>query len=159
MPNCQIEIETNVSAWKRVAWSQGEKALTQVGIDAQRNVAALCPVDTGLLRNSITYALAGKEPAKKTYKATKGDGQGAYEGTLGTQNELAVYIGTNVEYAPYQEYGDFEHKHGQWHYIRDGITDHIGEYKEVINKILEEGVSELALGKGIASLLMSDEEG
>ena len=65
-------------------------------------------VITGLLRNSITYALAGKEPQIKTYSSDDGTISGEYEGTApeeDDEHEESVYIGTNVEYAPYVELG------------------------------------------------------
>ncbi len=58
-------------------------------------------VDTGLLRNSITYALSGEAAARSTYRADRGGGSGSYTGTApsGSRTEQAVYVGTNVEYA------------------------------------------------------------
>lgn len=147
--NFEISMESYVSDFKKAAWSQGEKALTQVGIDAQRNVAALVPVDTGLLRNSITYAISGQAPAKNSYKGKDGT-HGSYDGTVGDPDELAVYIGTNVEYAEAVEYGDrMHHENGQAHFLRDGISDHLDEYKEAIERIMDEAVTELALGNGL----------
>lgn len=146
----EIELESFVDDFKKAAWSQGEKALTQVGIDAQKNVAALVPVDTGLLRNSITYAISGKAPAKKSYKADSGGESGSYDGTVGSENELAVYIGSNVEYAASVEFDEKKrHESGQAHYLRDGINDHLDEYKEAMKKILDEGVTQTSIGKGI----------
>lgn len=145
----EISMESFVPDFKKAAWSQGEKALTQVGIDAQRNVAALVPVDTGLLRNSITYAISGQAPAKKSYKGKDGT-SGSYEGTVGDSDELAVYIGTNVEYADAVEFREnVQHINGQAHFLRDGITNHLGEYKEAIERIMDEAITELALGKGL----------
>lgn len=150
----EISMESYVSDFKKAAWSQGEKALTQVGIDAQKNVAALVPVDTGLLRNSITYAISGQSPAKERYKANKGDASGSYNGIVGDSNELAVYIGTNVEYAEAVEFREnVQHINGQAHFLRDGITDHLGEYKESIEKVLSESDTEFSLGKGIIKKL------
>lgn len=77
-------------------------------------------VDTGLLRNSITYALSGQAPKLKMYRADKttaGDKAGDlvegnvrigfYTGTAPDDPEdaPAVYIGTNVEYALYVHEG------------------------------------------------------
>lgn len=77
-------------------------------------------VDTGLLRNSITYALSGQAPKLKMYRADKttaGDKAedlvegnviiGFYTGTAPDDPEdaPAVYIGTNVEYALYVHEG------------------------------------------------------
>lgn len=62
-------------------------------------------IDTGLLRNSITYALDGEAPHEATYKADKGGTSGHYSGTAPKDGIMghsrSVYIGTNVEYAPY----------------------------------------------------------
>lgn len=63
--------------------------------------------DTGLLKNSITHALDGESTAKVEYHADKGDGQGRYVGTTPEEpkGSAAVYVGTNVEYAPYVHEG------------------------------------------------------
>lgn len=72
-------------------------------------------IDTGLLRNSITYALSGESAAIDSYEDDDGKQKGTYSGTapkeglLGTGlfagSKQAVYIGTNVEYAPYVHEG------------------------------------------------------
>lgn len=63
-------------------------------------------VDTGLLRNSITHAVAGKPAAIGGYSADtpkKGrENSGSYSGNAPppeTPEKPAVYVGTNVEYA------------------------------------------------------------
>ena len=88
-----------------------DRALMTVGMmgesEAKRNLTKNKSVDTGLLRNSITYARGGKPANISAYKADKGDGSGSYSGTASKdpKDEYAVYIGTNVEYAPYVELG------------------------------------------------------
>ena len=91
-----------------------DRALEAVGMAASDYAAAKAPVDTGLLRNSITYALHGKGAAIETYESnetSKRTGKtikkktGSYSGTA-PDDENAVYVGTNVEYAAYVEYGD-----------------------------------------------------
>lgn len=64
-------------------------------------------IDTGLLRNSITYALDGEAPATATYKADKGNESGSYSGTAPKESgkSRSVIIGTNVEYAIYVHEG------------------------------------------------------
>lgn len=61
------------------------------------------------LRNSITWALAGRKPAVQSYKADKPKNgviqTGEYSGAAPNDDELSVYVGTNVEYAPYVELG------------------------------------------------------
>ena len=55
------------------------RALERIGMQAEGYAKDLTPVDTGNLRNSITYDI--------------------------DKDERKVYIGTNVEYAPYVELG------------------------------------------------------
>ncbi len=55
------------------------RALNAVGLQAEGYAKRLCPVDTGNLRNSITHGF--------------------------DDTELVAYIGTNVEYAAYVEFG------------------------------------------------------
>lgn len=70
-------------------------------------------VDTGLLRNSITYALDGEPPNTQTYSADKPSkygkkekSSGSYSGTAPKEsNGRSVIIGSNVEYAPYVHEG------------------------------------------------------
>ena len=75
-----------------------------IGMTAERHAKKKCPVDTGRLRNSITYALAGEETHVKSYKANKGGKDRetyTYEGTAEGKKGSGVYIGTNVEYAAF----------------------------------------------------------
>ena len=98
-----------------------EKALTMIGglieSAAKEQLTANGSVDTGLLRNSITYALGGEYPAAAQY-TNNGNGtdkagrkidpkEGTYDtpAPADTGSERTVYIGTNVEYAPYVELG------------------------------------------------------
>ena len=63
-------------------------------------------IDTGLLKNSVTYAISGEGAAEQTYKADKGGKGGSYKGkTPEYKKGLGVYIGTNVEYARYVHEG------------------------------------------------------
>ena len=85
------------------------KALEMIGIKAEGYAKALCPVDTGNLRNSITH-----------------------------QVDLSVdgvYIGTNVEYGPYVELGTVKLPDGK-PFIRPAIENHMSEYKQIaINEL------------------------
>lgn len=117
-----------------------EKALTIIGMKAEKYAKARCPVGTvestgikgyrgGTLRNSITFDV-------------QIDGKSA---------ELAV--GTNVEYAPYVELGTgpYFNTPPEWEnfevappngtgnsyvkprpYLRPAIEDHIAEYENII---------------------------
>ena len=117
--------------------------LEMIGQEAEKNAKEECPVDTGLLRNSITHALAGKAPATKSYKADKPDKNGVtksgtYKGKTPKQgNEHSVYIGSNVEYALDVEYGDKNHKTGKKHFLKDAATNHNDQYKEIMKLALK----------------------
>lgn len=70
-------VEDNTDTIKTLMVDAMRIALEAVGLAAEGYAKRLCPVDTGRLRNSITH----------------------------TADEEYAYIGTNVEYAPYIEYG------------------------------------------------------
>ena len=102
--------------------------------DAKKNITAAGAVDTGRLRNSITYALAGEEAHVKSYKANKGGKDRetyTYNGTAEGEKGSGVYIGTNVEYAPGIELGTHR-KAGAVHFLQDAATNHTDEYKRLM---------------------------
>lgn len=85
-------------------------ALDAIGLKAAGDVRLKAPVDTGLLKNSITHAIGGMMPELSEYKADSADKNGeyktgSYEGTAEKRATPTVYIGTNVEYAIYVEEG------------------------------------------------------
>ena len=130
-----------------------ENALIICGQSAERYAKGLCTYRTGLLRNSITYAVSGDSPAISSYKADKSDARGSYSGSVGDKKEKAVYVGSNVEYAPFIELGTGRRTKGgrqsKWSYksddgvksttggmaqpfLRPAISDHSGEYQRII---------------------------
>ncbi len=82
------------------------QALLAIGAAAEGHAKALTPVDTGRLRNSISH----------------------------TADSDAAYIGTNVEYAPYVEYGSVHNK--AHHMIKKAATEHGDEYKAIAKAAL-----------------------
>jgi phage gpG-like protein len=81
-----------------------------VGGMAEGYAKALAPADTGNLRDSITH-----------------DHENNYR---------TVVIGTNVQYAPYQELGA-PNAHVPPHpYLRPAIENHVDEYMDVLRKIV-----------------------
>ena len=136
---------------------QVEAGLEAIGLQAERhakeNITRNGTVDTGLLRNSVTHAVSGGSPALQQYSADRGDGRGSYSGIVGDASEKAVYIGTNVEYAPYVEYGHKQevgryvpaigkrlvkpHVPAQ-PYLRPAASQHNEEYKRIMEAALKD---------------------
>lgn len=88
-----------------------DRALEEIGLAAEGYAKRACPVDTGNLRNSITHAVEGSEDA--------------------------VYVGTNVEYAPYVEMGT--RRTAAQPFLRPAATEHGSTYREILKRNLEEG--------------------
>jgi hypothetical protein len=99
-----------------------QTALAEIGLKAEGYAKLKSPVDTGRLRNSISWATA-------TEKGVGADPKAQPE-------ENTVYIGSNVEYAVYQELGDFSHPVGYSPFLEPALSDHIDEYKEILEKEL-----------------------
>lgn len=134
---------------------QVNMGLEAIGLQAERhakeNITRNGTVDTGLLRNSITHAVSGGSPVLQSYENTgyskRRDKRvpvrkGAYSGNVGSASEKAVYIGTNVEYAPYVEYGHQQYG-GGGHvpakpFLRPAAAEHNDEYKRIMEKALKD---------------------
>lgn len=103
---------------------------------AKQNLTDNGSVDTGLLRNSITFARGGKGANIDSYSASKGTGSGSYSGSAPSEgrHERSVYIGTNVEYAPFVELGTSHSKAKP--YLRPAAENHGDEYKKIIKNEL-----------------------
>lgn len=109
-------------------------ALDAIGAQAAGYVFGLAPADTGRLRNSIAWATKKTEGKSYNYRDDKG---GSYTDQIGSGcPDYTVVIGTNVEYAVYQEFGtslvDAQP------YLRPGVSDHLEEYKKIATQILKD---------------------
>ena len=87
------------------------RALEKCGLTAEGYAKKLAPVDTGNLRNSITHDVDDGEPA--------------------------AYIGTNVEYAPYQELGTIHIKAQP--FLKPAVADHANEFRKIIENEVKNG--------------------
>ena len=109
------------------------RALEKCGLTAEGYAKKLQKPDTGNLRNSITHAV--------------------------DDEELAVHIGTNVEYAAYVELGTgkyvsggrptpwvYQDEKGNWHrtngqkaqpYLKPAVADHANTYRKIIEDELK----------------------
>ena len=124
--------------------SELEKALrnglTAIGMTAERhakhNITDQKAVDTGRLRNSITYAISGEKAAISTYKTDDGSAGGEYKGDAPSDDKKAVYIGTNVEYAKFIEAGTS--KMPARSFLKPAATEHRGEYEHLMKAALRD---------------------
>ena len=140
-----------------------DKALNACGAQAASFAAIHATekgvVDTGLLRNSLTWAMGGGIPNIRAYHAEYGANKykdeegktkrrhssdvqagsvkvGRYEGQApeDRKGERTVYIGTNVEYAVYNELGTVKMKARP--FLKPALSRHITEYRQIITAIL-----------------------
>ena len=79
-------------------------ALEAVGLQAEGYAKRLCPADTGLLRNSITHA-------------------------VDYADDMSAYIGTNIEYAAYVEFGTS--KTDAQPFLKPAVMNHTEQYKRI----------------------------
>lgn len=86
------------------------RGLEACGMVAETHAKQGCPVDTGRLRNSIAHAVV--------------------------ESEKAAYIGSNVEYAPYQEMGTITGVKAK-HFLKNAAANHTEEYVGIIKNSLE----------------------
>lgn len=107
----EVEIKENHIADAKNACEQAViAALHAMGIQCAEYAADNAPVDTSRLKNSIHHQMG----------------------------EGCVYVGTNVEYAKYVEFIDrYHHNTGQAHFLRDAVTQHIDEYRQIAEKYLK----------------------
>ena len=111
-----------------------------VGLEAEGNaikeITDMKAVDTGRLRNSITFATTEKQGAANTQPAQKPGGKAEpadYE-MHATPEAGATYIGTNVEYAPFIEKGRKGMKG------RPFLQNAVANYKERYVEIMKDGL-------------------
>lgn len=95
-------IQDNTKEWDSNFKSAVRRGLEKIGLVAEGYAKKLCPVDTGRLRNSITHET----------------------------DDNAVYIGTNVEYAPYVELGTSRTR--EQPYLRPAAQDHVSQYRQIL---------------------------
>ena len=109
-----------------------ESAGMQIGMLAEGYAKVLTPVDTGRLRNSISFASKGSSGKTHNYSDDKGNN---YSDNVGEVTEHAVFIGTNTEYALYIEEG--HHRYGGKHMLKRAASEHGDEYKAIIEESMK----------------------
>lgn len=150
-----IAIETtlvdNAEKVEKALDEQIEQALLAIGATAEsyaklpEDSGGHTPVDTGRLKNSITFAIAGRPPNITSYGVDNPGGKEdtqsrPYSGNAPQDvggKPRSVYIGSNVEYAPKIENGVSGEYTGK-HFLRLAITEHIQEYKKLTEEALRD---------------------
>lgn len=139
----KITYRDNSNEWVSFFNKAKHRGLTAIGLTAEKYAKkAETRVDTGLLRNSITYAISGYEAHVKQYRRdnfktgeSKKHTYKGYDGVMDGKKDEAVYIGTNVEYAPHIELGA-RGKPGIF-FLRKAATEHTEEYRKLMKESLE----------------------
>lgn len=130
--NYQINLQVNDEKIKKATKEAIEQALQKIGMAAVRFATAKCPVDTGRLRNSITYITKNKSGGS-SYSDNKGN---SFNNSLSVSaDEGEVWVGTNVEYARYVEYGT-RGRSGK-PFLRSAIKDHTDFYNKLVQDTLK----------------------
>lgn len=151
----ELDFEDMSEDVKKMTVQQIKNALKMCGAQAVSFATMYCVakkvVDTSLLKNSLTFAPAGKTTKIRDYKGDQPSQyksgtyipSGRYEGTApeDQKGEHSVYIGTNVLYAIYQEFGWTHYKSGKKYaarpYLRPALEDHVEDYKTIFKEYLE----------------------
>lgn len=130
-----IDFKDNSKAVLEAMQRAVERGLEACGLVAEGYAKKLAPVDTGNLRNSISHKVDPDEPA--------------------------CYIGSDVEYAVYQEMGTgqyvsggrpspwvYQDDKGNWHwtkgnpakpFLKPAVADHAQQYRQIIENELKNG--------------------
>lgn len=112
MANFDFTVKDNSAAVIAAVNEKVALALGLMGEVVEGYAKEDCPVDTGRLRNSLTHE-----------HGPDGDSE---------------YVGSDVEYAPYVEFGErYHHEVGKAHFLRDAATTHIDELRDVAQKTLK----------------------
>ena len=162
----QVTFRDNSDEIMRLFSTAKHRGLGAIGMAAERHAKQNLRdhVDTGRLRNSITYAVTGYKTHVKNYSA---DGKPtSYEysdQTMSGAKDEAVYIGTNVEYGKWVELGTgiyasdgqgkkdpwaFQDDQGEWHltsgikpvhFLKKAATEHGEEYEGLMENSMKNG--------------------
>lgn len=131
-----MKITNNTDAVGRELIQKLELGLTEVGLrmqaHASEELTEMGAVDTGLLRNSIAFALGGQAPVPSSYSADQPSSYsgkmpegGSYSGAVAKKGDASVTVGTNVEYGKYIELG--ARSMGARPFLRNAMTNYLDE--------------------------------
>lgn len=132
-----IEFTSNANDILRRMERGKRNALTAIGATAETYAKQETPVDTGRLRNSITYA-TGDYSGIGTYTDNNNKSYSDAK-ARNTPKDDEVAIGTNVEYAAYTELGT-QHIAAH-HYLKRAVTEHQDEYKKLTVQAIKTAIN------------------
>lgn len=143
MADVSFKLTDNTELVKQATAAAVERGLEVVGIEVEGRAKLICttrygensPIDTGRLRNSITHATK-TNPGQDAYQDNQGH-QYAGGAAKGTPEEKTVYVGTNVEYAPYVEMGTV--KMAARPILRPAATENPEQLKKLFEAELRKG--------------------
>lgn len=110
-----------------------DRALTTIGLRAERHAKGYCPVDTGRLRNSITFATSKSQGSANGSPGEPAD-PADYK-MRGTPSKDTVVLGTNVSYAPRIEMGGS--KKAPEGFLKPAVMNHMDEYRSIAKSVLK----------------------
>lgn len=103
----EFKLDDNSDEVIKLFESQADRGLEAVGMQAERHAKEKCPVRTGRLRGSISHSHIWP----------------------------VAYIGTNVEYAAYVEFGTSKQKAKP--YLRPAAENYTAEYKAILKRYIQ----------------------
>lgn len=140
MDDNNVEINFHTDELLKDLEQKEEKALVTVGMEAEGNAkieieSSPRRVDTGRLRNSITWATLRQhsqvEPTDGNKDADSGDGLDSSQA-----EERAVVIGTNVEYAA--EIHEGRPGLDPNRFLRNAVEKNMETYRKIIDETMKE---------------------
>lgn len=138
----EIKIQDNTKDILKLLKTANKRGLKAIGLTAEGHAKEIITdagaVDTGRLRNSITFALSGEKADTEEYQGDHGEEGGKYEGTAPDDENLSLYLGTNVVYAEGIETGTHRNA-GAVEFIKGALTnaEYVEEYKQLLKDELE----------------------
>ena len=135
----EVRIESNLPKVKAELAERIPAILEAIGSQAEGNaiteITNMEAVDTGRLRNSITFATKDAQGVPNTQPKMHANPED-YK-PRSTPEQGAVYIGTNVEYASYIELGTSRMPSRP--FLKNAIEKYQHEYKDIALAGLKEG--------------------
>lgn len=136
-----MEFKSNLKAALGEFDRKMDQACEIIGGIIESAAKDMAPVDTGLLRNSITHGKAGGKLSVTEYTDDDGNQSGQYPGADipadAGGKKYVVVVGTNVQYAPYQELGAPNRNVPPAPFLRPAFEGNMETAKTVLETLLK----------------------